>query len=300
MHTESASSSPAADPALSVHALQEALDRKLAEHSANADAYRRQFLANLPYPHLVIDDFLPERIAQQLVDTFPDPSSPIWTQQPTEDQHNKLATTDEGAIPALHRYVLFTLNSGAFLRILERVTGIEALIADTKLVGGGLHQIKRGGKLAVHIDYSHHPQNQLFRRLNLLLYLNPAWQEEYGGQLELWDTAISGCRKAILPRFNRVALFATSDVSFHGHPEPLRTPEHVTRKSLSLYYFTKDPPLGSEGVAHNTLFKSRPGDRFNLGNFVVRSASSGLFRDLMPPLAYKGIRKLWNRRFTGK
>ena len=288
------------DASYSVYALQDALDRRFAEHHANTDEYRRQFQSAQPFPHLVIDDFLPEQIAQHLVDTFPGPDSPIWAQQPTEDQRNKLATTDEGKIPALQRYVLFSLNSGAFLRFLEQATGIGALIADTKLVGGGLHQIKRGGKLAVHIDYSHHPQNRLFRRLNLLLYLNPAWQDEYGGCLELWDRSISACQKAIVPRFNRAALFATSDTSYHGHPEPLRTPEHVTRKSLSLYYFTKEPPEGRAEVEHNTLFKSRPGDRFNLGNFVVRSAASGLFRDLTPPLVYRGIRKLWNRFFTGK
>ena len=284
----------------SVYALQETLDHALAAHNAKADEYRSRFENGQPFPHLVIDDFLPALLAQQLADTFPGPESPIWTGQPTEDQHNKLATTDEARIPALQRYVLFTLNAGAFLRFLERATGIDALIADTKLVGGGLHQIMRGGKLAVHVDYSHHPQNRLFRRLNLLLYLNPGWQDEYGGSLELWDPSISACQKAILPRFNRAALFATSDTSYHGHPEPLRSPEQVTRKSLSLYYFTKEPPQGREDVEHNTLFKSRPGDRFNLGNFVVRSATSGLFRDLTPPIAYRAIRKLWNRRFTGK
>ena len=172
------------DASYSVYALQDALDRRFAEHHANTDEYRRQFQSAQPFPHLVIDDFLPEQIAQHLVDTFPGPDSPIWAQQPTEDQRNKLATTDEGKIPALQRYVLFSLNSGAFLRFLEQATGIGALIADTKLVGGGLHQIKRGGKLAVHIDYSHHPQNRLFRRLNLLLYLYPAWQDEYGGCVE--------------------------------------------------------------------------------------------------------------------
>ena len=108
------------DASYSVYALQDALDHQFAAHHANADEYRREFQSSQPFPHLVIDDFLPERIAQQLVDTFPGPESPIWTQQPTEDQRNKLATTDEGKIPALQRYVLFSLNSGAFLRFLER------------------------------------------------------------------------------------------------------------------------------------------------------------------------------------
>jgi hypothetical protein len=286
--------------ARSVSDLQEAIAGRLVEHSRHMDKWSELFRKGAPFPYVVIDDFLPREIAESLVDTFPDPGSPIWVTQPTDDQRFKLATTDEAKIPPLQRYVLFALNSGEFLRFLERLTGIDSLIADTKLVGGGMHQILPGGKLAVHIDYSHHPQNKLFRRLNLLLYLNPGWKEEYGGHLELWDRDIQHADVKILPAFNRIAIFATSEFSYHGHPAPLGCPPGVTRKSLSLYYFTKDPPPGSETLEHNTSFKSRPGDAFNLGNFLVRSASSGLFRDLIPPIIYRGLRKTWNRRFTGK
>ena len=82
------------------------MDQRMSEHFARADEYQRVFRGAQPFPHISIDDFLPEPIAQQLVETFPGPESPIWTQQPTEDQLGKLATTDEGAIPALQRYVL--------------------------------------------------------------------------------------------------------------------------------------------------------------------------------------------------
>ncbi len=280
--------------------LQHAIDDRLAEHAQNLGKWAEEFKTAHPFPHIFIDDFLPVDIAEALLDTFPDANSPVWIKQPTEDQLFKLATTDEGAIPALQRYVLFTLNSGRFLRFLEKLTGIEALVSDTKLVGGGLHQIPRGGKLAVHIDYSHHPQNRMFRRLNLLLYLNKDWKEEYKGHLELWDKGIQKAEAKILPVFNRIAIFATSDVSYHGHPEALSCPSEMSRKSLSLYYFTKEPPQGKEAVVHNTLFKSRPDDKFNFGNFIVRTASSGLFRDLVPPIVYNTLRRTWNRRFTGK
>src|SRR5207247_15728 len=108
------------------------------------------------------DDFLPAEVAEDALAHFPPVTSPIWARLPTDDQKYKLATTDEKMIPAQLRSVLFELNSGTFLRFIERVTGIPDLIADTKMVGGGLHQIMRGGKLAVHVDYSHHPQNGLF------------------------------------------------------------------------------------------------------------------------------------------
>ena len=264
------------------------------------DLYAEKFKTAHPFPYIAIDNFLPLDVAEALVTSFPEAGSSVWVKQPTEDQRFKLATTDEGLIPPLQRYVLFTLNSGRFLKFLEKLTGIESLVSDSKLVGGGLHQIPKGGKLAVHIDYSHHPQNGLFRRLNLLLYLNKDWKEEYKGHLELWDKNIQKVEAKILPVFNRMAIFATSDTSYHGHPEPLNCPEGTSRKSLSLYYFTKEPPLGKEMVIHNTLFKSRPGDKFNVGNFIVRTASSGLFRDLVPPILYKALRVIWNRRFTGK
>ncbi len=269
-------------------------------HHQDVDRLAREYQEAKPFPHIVVDNFLPPDLANALHNEFPSAGSPMWTKLPTEDQRFKLATTEEGKIPPVLRSVIHELNSGSFLKFVEELTGIHELIADTKCVGGGLHQIKRGGKLAVHVDYSHHPKNGLFRRLNLLLYLNQNWKEEYKGHLELWNAGITKCEKKILPVFNRCAIFSTSDASYHGHPEPLACPEDMTRKSLALYYFTKEPPAGKEEVVHNTLFKSRPGDGFRLGNFIVRFASSGLFRDLMPPVLYRGIRGAWNRIFISR
>lgn len=277
-----------------------AIAEKMLEHSRHLDAWAESFRTAAPFPHLVIDDFLPAELAEALASTFPQPGSPIWAHLPTEDQRKKLAASDDAKMPALQRHVLRALNSGGFLKFLEKLTGIDSLIADTTLAGGGMHQILPGGKLAVHIDFSHHPKNKLFRRLNLLLYLNKDWPEDYGGHLELWDKSIQRAEVKVLPAFNRMAVFATSNISFHGHPEPLRCPPGRTRKSMALYYFTKDPPPGREAVLHNTTFKSRPGDSFNLGNFLVRTASSGLLREAMPPFLYRGLQNMWNSRSAGK
>jgi hypothetical protein len=251
-----------------------------------------------PVPFIVIDDFLPEAIVEAICADLPDKSSTGWTKLPTEDQKGKYAMSDDTALPPTIRAVIQELNSGYFVRFLEKMTGVPELIADTKLVGGGLHMIERGGKLSVHVDFSHHPTNGLNRRLNLLLYLNKNWREEYGGHFELWSKDIKTCEQRILPLYNRCVVFSTSPISYHGHPEPLNCPDGVTRNSIALYFFSKGRPKEEE-IEHNTLFKSRPNDPFHLSNFLLRTASSDFVRDLVPPIVYKLGRKLWNRRVTG-
>src|SRR5438034_178076 len=78
-----------------------------------------------------------------------------------------------------------------------------------------------GGFLKVHVDFNVHPKLKLDRRLNMLIYLNKEWREEWGGDLELWDADRTMCRKKIAPLFNRTVVFSTGDSSFHGHPHPL-------------------------------------------------------------------------------
>jgi hypothetical protein len=161
--------------------------------------------------------------------------------------------------PATRRLVA-ELNSGPFLASLTALTGIEGLIADGTLTGGGQHQIARGGRLGVHADFPEHPENGLARRLNVIVYLNEDWQPEWGGALELWDADMARCVRRVQPELGRLVVFSTTRTAFHGHPDPLQCPEGVTRKSLALFYFTKDQPDGEcLGDAHGTAFQVRPG-----------------------------------------
>jgi Rps23 Pro-64 3,4-dihydroxylase Tpa1-like proline 4-hydroxylase len=141
------------------------------------------------------------------------------------------------------------------------LTGIQDLISDPFYRGGGLHNILPGGKLGVHADFNKHQKYDLDRRLNLLLYLNKDWKEEYGGHIELWDKNMQKCVKRVLPIFNRVVIFTTTDHSFHGHPDPLNCPNPMSRKSLALYYYTHGRPEEDESQTHSTLFKLRPGEK---------------------------------------
>lgn len=280
-------------------ALRDAFRERMDSWTARVDDLAREYAAARPFPHIVIDDFLPKTVIDALEADFPGKGAKLWNALPTADQKGKLAIRDESELPVFTRAVIAELNSGSFLRFLERLTGIANLIADTKLVGGGLHRIEPGGKLSVHVDFSHHPTNGLNRRLNLLLYLNKDWPESYGGHFELWNEDITRCERKVLPVINRLAIFSTSPTSYHGHPEPLTCPPDRARQSLALYYFTVGRP-GEEEVFHNTSFKSRPGERPSLGSFLARTAASGVFQELAPPVLYKAARRAWNRRFTTK
>ena len=111
--------------------------------------------------------------------------------------------------------------------------------------------------MGVHVDFNKHGRYQLDRRLNLLLYLNKDWQEDYGGHFELWDRDMKNCVQKVLPVFNRVAIFSTTEHSWHGHPDPLNCPEDRSRKSLALYYYTNGRPSDEEAEQHSTVFKAR-------------------------------------------
>src|SRR5262249_6397264 len=123
---------------------------------------------------------------------------------------------------------------------------------------GGMHQSVRGGFLNVHADFTVHPQHVNWRRrLNVIVYLNQDWKEEYNGHLELWSRDMTRCVKRVTPVFNRWVLFATDDTSFHGHPVPLACPPSLTRKSLALYYYTKET---AKLRVRSTEYRGRPGD----------------------------------------
>ncbi len=222
---------------------------------------KNRYQEGKPFPHIVMDDFLPEDVLHPVISEFPGPDQIAWTrfENPAE---KKLASTHEKQLRDHTRMLLYQLNSSIFLTFLEQLTGIEGLIPDPHFWGGGLHQIQRGGFLKVHADFNHHPRLKLDRRLNLLVYLNEDWKEEYGGHLELWDATMSRCEARVLPIFNRCVIFSTTDFSYHGHPDPLTCPEGRSRRSLALYYYSNGRPQSEVSGAHNTLFRERPGEEF--------------------------------------
>lgn len=147
-----------------------------------------------PFPHVVIDEFLPVDILERILEEFPQPNSLDW-QQFRNASEKKLASKSERQMGEMTRLLLYQMNSSIFISFLEKLTGIRGIIPDPHFVGGRLHQIEKGGYLKMHIDFNRHTQLRLDRRLNLLLYLNKNWEEEYGGYLEVWDREVATCEK---------------------------------------------------------------------------------------------------------
>lgn len=224
-----------------------------------SERHSRDYRGGQPFPHIVIDNFLPPEVAEKLLAEFPTASNFPWHDY-NDPRQLKLACEDETVMPAFTRQVLGQFNGSVFLDFLERLSGIEGLIADAHFRGGGLHMIKPGGFLKIHADFNWYPKLKLYRRLNALLFLNKDWKEEYGGEFELWDRPMKQCVKKAAPLFNRLVMFSTSDMSHHGHPDPLRCPPGMARKSLALYYYTRDVAPGDKEAAHSTVFQARPGE----------------------------------------
>lgn len=265
----------------------DALSALAARH---ADAYAKA----RPFPHVVLNGLLPDHTAQRLVREFPAPDFAGFRQPDNAFQVNKLGRLQDSqfrGVPAFTRNFLHELNGMVFLDFLEKLTGISGLIPDAHFHGGALHQILPGGKLAVHADFNRDVRRALDRRVNVLLYLNPTWEEHYGAHLELWEQDMSRCGVKVAPLLNRCVIFNTTSTSFHGHPDPLRCPEGMTRKSIATYYYTGSQAYAGMQSQHGTLWQDRPGEAVG-GKTSVKRALARWIAPAVLDLGRKAAKRL--------
>jgi hypothetical protein len=266
------------------------INKSAEELKAFAKQYNKEYTTADPFPNIYFDNFfVPERLKEVLAE-FPDLTKGADLKFNDPNQV-KLASKGEYRFGEKTKEFMHFLNSQPFLEFLSELTGIENLIPDPFFDGGGCHQIQPGGMLKIHADFNKHPKTKLDRRINVLVYLNEDWHEEYGGHFELWDQEMQGVRKKILPLFNRMAMFSTTSTSYHGHPNPLTCPPDRTRKSLALYYYTNGRPeeeVVDHTQDHNTIFKYRKEDKGSKFKTSLKEA----VRLITPPILLKGFGKL--------
>src|SRR5271168_1643916 len=248
-----------------------------------------EYLNNKPFPHIFFDDFLPLETAETALRDFPEPKQLAWSEF-DNPQERKLAFDEVEKLPRSVRDVLYFLNSRPMLQFLEVLTAIDNVIPDPYYVGGGLHQIKRGGNLEVHADFNYHTKLKLDRRINVLIYMNKDWKEEYGGHFELWNKDMTHAEQKILPLFNRCAIFSTTSTSYHGHPTPLACPPERTRKSIATYYYSNGRPEEEIGESHSTLFQQRPGTEIPPAQQTLKR----ILHAITPPIIADAVKKIRN------
>jgi hypothetical protein len=252
---------------------------------ALAETLKLAWPTAVPFPHIVVDNLFPAEVLDAVIAEYPEPEDVDW-QRFDAATELKLAIADTAQMGPITRHLLNELNGQVFIEFLETVTGIEGLVPDPHLWGGGLHQIRRGGYLKIHADFNRHKRLKLDRRLNALVYLNKDWPESYKGQLELWDRTMATCGKRVLPVFNRIVVFATTDFTYHGHPDPLECPTDRARRSLALYYYSNGRPPEEITADHTTLFQKRPGE-----SFKIRRSVRDVVRRWVPPAISDLIKK---------
>lgn len=241
----------------------------------------REWQSRKHFGYVVIDNFLDKAFAEEILAAYPEPDVEGWNNTTYVHQRKKFTRTS-GFPEPIARFFSLTASPD-FRELITHITEVPDIIDDPALVGGGLHQILRGGFLDVHVDYNFHPNTKLHRRLNLLLYLNKDWKPEFEGCLELWDLASNRQLEHIAPIFNRVVIFETNESSYHGHPQPLNTPQHITRKSLAVYYYTKERNIAATAPEHNTIYRQTTGTRGYMKTSIAaakaaveRTTSTGL------------------------
>lgn len=230
--------------------------------SAAAAEHHERFRAAKPFPHVVLDGFLEPELCRRLVDTFPAYDAERFRNEWGE--LGKAWREDVSRLGTAWGELDRGLRAPEFLELLGRISGIPHLLFDPAYFGGGTHENLHGMELDPHIDFNLHPETQLHRRLNLLLYLNEEWDEAWGGSLELhtnpWRPPHENPVTTIRPVMNRCVIFETSDHSWHGFrrialPEERRK---LSRRSFAMYLYTRErPPLPL--IPHDvTIYTDRP------------------------------------------
>lgn len=231
-----------------------------------AEALAETYEAASPFPHLQSDGLFDPVFLDEVLREFPDKAHPDWKTYDAEHEKGKQEGGARMWGPSTQGIMHYLMEDEGWLGFLETLTGIEGLEASSW--GGGYHQILEGGRLDLHVDFNKHPEVDLYRRVNVLLFLNRGWESGDGGELVLArrdtsQTVLVGedgplaeppmVYTTVEPAFNRLVVFTTGEDHWHGHPNPWHGSS--PRRSLAVYYYTEDPPEGYTG-AHSTRWFS--------------------------------------------
>lgn len=228
---------------------------------AGVDRHAAAFARREPFRHVVIDDFLEAGYAARLLADFPPFDRGNARNESGELGGKSTVERIRGLSPA-YAALDDLIQGPPFLGLVSRITGIPDLLYDPFYFGGGTHENREGQDLDPHVDFNRHPVERWHRRLNLIVYLNREWRDDWGGSLELHSDPRSADDRVTLvtPLYNRCVIFETTEWSWHGFGRIALPPERrdLTRKSIALYFYTRQRPAEESADTHSTIYVDRP------------------------------------------
>jgi len=247
-------------------------------------AWQTSFNTAKPFRFLVIDDFLDPEFALRLAQKFPSLEEMNVNYKGINER--KSEHSDFDGLPAEFGQLKRYLSMNEVTAAIETITKINNLELINDRFGFGLHQGGKDSFLDIHVDYNLHPIRQKQRRMNLIVFLNPGWHQDWGGALEFWNKDVTICEQSVLPLFNRCVLFECNEYSFHGYSK-ISCPEGTTRKSFYQYYFTKPE---EKIVFHDTIFRTKPSEP--ISKKVMVSVKETVKNSVKKLFFYSGLKKL--------
>jgi hypothetical protein len=237
-----------------------------------------------PFPHVVLDNLFFDRSLDPLLTEISQMAQEQWVNVDRDPRERTVRMRSAGEMGDAGIHLLSIVHSAAFLHLLSEITGVEHLLPDPYLQGGGFAIMRRGDYFDVHADRNVAYQMGLTRRLAMIIFLNKSWKPEYNGQLELWSPDGKRREVSIDPIFNRTALFEVAYPNFHGVPAPLACPSDRMRQSFIVYYHTAGVPQQHGEKPHTTIFA--PGF-YGKQRATVRS----IVREVIPPFMLRLARR---------
>jgi hypothetical protein len=219
-------------------------------HKFNPRDWVWDYKNGAPVPHLILDNFLPDAIFQQVAQEAKDIPEYYWNEFTRNGSYMKECKAFNTS--PVSQSLVHCFNSGVFINWLEQITEKKKIISDPHLIGAGLSRSEQGHSLKLHTDFNWNDELALNRSLSMIFYINPQWDPSWGGGLEFWDFDRTAVVQNVSPMPNRLLLWHYDDRFIHGYPAPLACPADQQRMNLRIFYYHSNATPSSK--PHRSLY----------------------------------------------
>lgn len=218
----------------------------------NLTELNNTFVGTPPYPMIVLDNFLPNDFAQEMSEECESIPLQYWTEFTRKGSFMRECKRLDIA-PVAYEFTN-QMHSSLGLDWLKDLTGIKDILPDPYLIGAGYSRSFKGHSLQLHTDFNWNEEIKLHRILSFIIYLNPEWQEDWGGNLEFTDFFKDKTVQSVPPLFNRAIIWRYHKRGFHGYPKPLVCPDNISRNTFRLFFYYSNSQHNDADRPHRSLY----------------------------------------------